>query len=95
MRLRYIYGGAINGLTALGDVYPKEIIPILAQQAADTSRSVEQRLKVNESLLKISQRCGETLPFHGLLFAVRKVKTNVLSRNSGSSYSFLPAGLSR
>jgi len=60
----YIYGGAINGLTALGDVYPKEIIPILAQQAADTSRSVEQRLKVNESLLKISQRCGETLPFH-------------------------------
>lgn len=62
---RYIYYGAINGLMALGDVYPKEIIPILAKQSADTSRPVEQRLKVNEALLKVSQRCGETLPFHG------------------------------
>lgn len=62
---RYIYYGAIGGLQALGDVYPKEIIPVLAKQASDTSRSVEQRLKVNEALLIISKRCGDTLSFHG------------------------------
>lgn len=63
----YIYLSAIDGLTALGDVYPKEIIPILTSQFLQGHQTVEVRLKISESLLKIAQRCGETLPLHGKL----------------------------
>ena len=50
---------------ALGDIYPSDIIPLLSKEALDSSKPVERRLKVNEALLKIAQRCGETLSFHG------------------------------
>ena len=60
----YVYGIAINGLTALGDLYPALIIPILSSSFANFSSPIEYRLKISEAILLISQRCGEMLPHY-------------------------------
>ena len=74
----YIYLNAIAGLTALGDIFPDKIIPVLTTQIDQKQRKLELRLKIHEALLKIAQRCGETLPFHGifliLLYFTRRRK---------------------
>ncbi|EFA77562.1 hypothetical protein PPL_12165 [Heterostelium album PN500] len=65
----FIYSCAINGLTALGDIYPVKIIPILTAQFNNQSYKEERRMKIGESLVQISQRCGDVLPHYaGQLF---------------------------
>ncbi|EFC41592.1 predicted protein [Naegleria gruberi] len=64
----YVYYGAIAGLSALGDVYPDEIIPILTDTYQDKKQQVEQRLKIGESLLEIAERCGQLLPKYAHFF---------------------------
>lgn len=61
----YVYGHAINGLTALGDVRPKKVIPILTEYFSKEGSSIETKLKVAEALTKVAHRCGETLPVYG------------------------------
>ncbi|KAF2076980.1 hypothetical protein CYY_001689 [Polysphondylium violaceum] len=58
----FIYGCSIAGLAALGDIYPTRIIPLLVEQFINKSIPEFKRMKIGESLIQISQRCGESLP---------------------------------
>jgi len=60
----YVYGAAINGLGAVGDLYPDKVFPILEMNFLNEEITENNRLKTGEALVKISQRCGETLSFH-------------------------------
>nr|CAG4712874.1 unnamed protein product [Naegleria fowleri] len=64
----YVYLGAISGLTALGDVYPDTIIPILVDTFGDKKQTIEQRLKIGESLVDLAERCGQMLPKYAHYF---------------------------
>ncbi|KAG2393977.1 hypothetical protein C9374_003741 [Naegleria lovaniensis] len=64
----YVYLGAISGLTALGDVYPDTIIPILVDTFSDKRQAIEQRLKIGESLVDLAERCGQMLPKYAHYF---------------------------
>ncbi|KAK5582970.1 hypothetical protein RB653_004560 [Dictyostelium firmibasis] len=58
----FIYGCSINGLSALGDIYPNKILPILTESFLNKSFQEFKRMKLGEALIQISQRCGEMLP---------------------------------
>ncbi|EAL68518.1 hypothetical protein DDB_G0278691 [Dictyostelium discoideum AX4] len=58
----FIYGCSINGLSALGDIYPNRILPILIESFLNKSFQESKRMKLGEALIQISQRCGEMLP---------------------------------
>eukprot|EP01133_Synstelium_polycarpum_P008955 gene8955-10501_t len=60
----FIYTCAIHGLTALGDIYPRDIIPLLTEQFTNPTLKEDRRMKLGESLVQISQRCGEALPHY-------------------------------
>ncbi|EGG14080.1 hypothetical protein DFA_11843 [Cavenderia fasciculata] len=61
----FIYTCSINGLSSIGDIYPNDIIPILIDQFKETNKNKEEkRMKIGESLVQISQRCGDTLPYY-------------------------------
>lgn len=64
----YLYLSAINGLVALGDVYPTRTVPLLTRKFASATVRVEHRLKFAEALLKVARGCGEMLPAHRGLF---------------------------
>eukprot|EP00026_Physarum_polycephalum_P001945 Phypoly_transcript_01948.p1 GENE.Phypoly_transcript_01948~~Phypoly_transcript_01948.p1 ORF type:complete len:950 (+),score=91.12 Phypoly_transcript_01948:150-2852(+) len=61
----YVFQTAINGLAALGDIYPDDIIPKLAKQFSNSTLREEIRLKLGEALLQVAARCGEVLPKYG------------------------------
>jgi len=63
----YVYMAAIMGLGALGDIYPREIIPKLSFVYEDRKAKEEVRLKLGETLVQIAQRCGEVLPVYAAL----------------------------
>lgn len=52
-------------MSALGDIYPDQIIPLLLEHFVNISYSETVRLKIGEALLQISKRCGEILPKYG------------------------------
>jgi hypothetical protein len=66
----YVYYGAIQGLCALGDIYPQEIIPILTASFCDTSHTmtIDDKLKLGESLVTVARRCGQVLPHYAQYF---------------------------
>jgi hypothetical protein len=53
------------GLGALGDIFPEEIIPVLVNSFLDESLIEDTRLKLGETLVRVCERCGETLPKYG------------------------------
>lgn len=63
--ISFIFLNAIKGLTALGDIFPERVIPILLENFANATMSEEVRLKLGEALLRVAKRCGETLPKYG------------------------------
>ncbi|EGC31098.1 hypothetical protein DICPUDRAFT_95597 [Dictyostelium purpureum] len=58
----FVYGVSINGLSALGDIYPTRILPILIDSFLNKQYPEFKRMKIGESLIQISQRFGEALP---------------------------------
>ena len=64
----YIYLTAVRGLSALADIYPDTIIPLLLQQYLRDSLSEQVRLKLGEALLLITKRCGQMLPKYSSSF---------------------------
>lgn len=64
----YQYLAAINGCVALGDAFPVEVVPLLAQEFGDTKLQIDTRLKIGEALMKVAEHCGETLPHHAGMF---------------------------
>ncbi|KYQ90522.1 hypothetical protein DLAC_09147 [Tieghemostelium lacteum] len=58
----FVYGCSVNGLSALGDIYPDLIIPLLIESFQTQTFSETKRMKIAESLMLVSQRCGDTLP---------------------------------
>ncbi len=60
--IRYIYLAAVKGLSALGDIFPAKIIPILIRNFLDAKVNELVRLKIAESMLDVARRCGQTLP---------------------------------
>jgi hypothetical protein len=66
MQDRFVYFGAIEGLTALGDVCPNQVIGLLVKCFTESSSEPSWRLKLGESLVKIAGRCGALLPVHGM-----------------------------
>ena len=67
----YLYLAAINGLVAMGDVFPSKVVPVLFEEFLDAKVRLETRLKVGETLMKVAKRCGEVLPHHLGLFLPR------------------------
>jgi len=61
----FVYGNAVRGLSALGDILPERVLPLLTQQYASVSVTEASRLKIGEALLQVSQRAGEVLPKYG------------------------------
>eukprot|EP01102_Stenamoeba_stenopodia_P012726 TRINITY_DN4046_c0_g1_i1.p1 TRINITY_DN4046_c0_g1~~TRINITY_DN4046_c0_g1_i1.p1 ORF type:complete len:502 (+),score=107.76 TRINITY_DN4046_c0_g1_i1:141-1646(+) len=57
-----IYLAGIAGLSALGDIYPDQVIPITVDRFSDQELSLPLRLNLAEALLRIAQRTGELLP---------------------------------
>lgn len=49
----YIYLGAINGLSALVDIFPQQILPFLCKEYNNVMLSETTRGKIGESLLQI------------------------------------------
>jgi hypothetical protein len=71
----YVYLGAIQGLSAIGDIALHQALPYIQQNYANTARSLEVRLKIGEVILQIAQRLGDALPkysdqIYGLLYPV-------------------------
>ncbi|CAG5116369.1 unnamed protein product [Candidula unifasciata] len=73
----YIYLAAVNGLAALSDLYPDQVIPCLTSEfrsmcaKTHSSKSGETALKVGESLVKATKRLGELTPkYRDLLLPV-------------------------
>jgi hypothetical protein len=64
----YLYLSAINGLVAMGDVYPNQTVPVLTRKFTNPALRVEHRLKFGEALIKVAKQCGEMLPTHRHLF---------------------------
>ncbi|PRP86827.1 hypothetical protein PROFUN_05044 [Planoprotostelium fungivorum] len=60
----FVYLNAIQGLMALGDIYPARVIEHLLSVYTDTRQPDLERLKLGEAILYISKRCGETLPVY-------------------------------
>lgn len=58
----YIFLGAVQAFSALGDVRPNAIIPVLIHDFHAPSVSEDVRLKVGEACVMIAQRCGQMLP---------------------------------
>jgi len=65
---RALYLAGIAGLSALGDVYPDQVIPITIERFSNRELSLALRLNLSEALLRIAQRTGEMLPKYGLSF---------------------------
>ncbi|GAM18866.1 hypothetical protein SAMD00019534_020410 [Acytostelium subglobosum LB1] len=63
--------------TPLGDIFGAKIIPILTAQFNDVKFKEDRRMKIGESLVQISQRCGDALPqyssklFHSFFLGCR------------------------
>lgn len=55
----------MQGLGAMGDIFPEEIIPILVNSFLDDTVAEDTRLKIGETLVRVCERCGETLPKYG------------------------------
>lgn len=60
----YIYLNAINGLAALGDVFPDTILNILCEEYSDTSKKYnddghEVRMKLGEALVRVTKILGK------------------------------------
>jgi len=64
----FVYLGAIEGLSALGDIEPARVIPIVTESFADVTREPTCRLKLGEALVKIARRCGHVLPEYAKSF---------------------------
>jgi len=61
----YLYQAAILGLSAMGDIFAEEVIPILVRSFLNELLSEETRLKLGETLVRVGERCGEALPKWG------------------------------
>lgn len=55
----YIYLSAIEGLAALSASFPDEVMMLLIEEYQSKTHSVEDRLKVGESLLKVARHLNE------------------------------------
>ncbi|XP_033117179.1 transport and Golgi organization protein 6 homolog [Anneissia japonica] len=75
----YIYLAAIQGLEAMSDVFPDQVIPALCTEYANwekkTTSDNEVRMKIGESLVKATRNLGELVPHfrHELLAAILTV----------------------
>ena len=64
----YQYLAAVQGLIALGDAFPQEVVPLIAQEFGDSKIGADTRLKIGEALMKVAEHCGEALPHHAGMF---------------------------
>ena len=55
----YIYLSAVNTLSTLAISATDEVLPILMQQFVDNQRTIEERLKVGEVLIRLSKSIGD------------------------------------
>lgn len=60
----YIYLSAINGLSALADVFPDTVLNILCEEYSDTTKQTgddghEVRMKLGESLVRVTKILGK------------------------------------
>lgn len=62
----FVFLAAVQGLAALADLYPAEVVPRLTRLAAQETD--EQRLRLTEAVILVAERCGELLPHHIDLF---------------------------
>ncbi|KAL0481746.1 hypothetical protein AKO1_012363, partial [Acrasis kona] len=81
----YVYLGAVQGLCALGDLYPDRIIPTLTRTYCEDGvgggrLDATNACKVGEALVNVARRCGAVLPKHAHHF-MRCMMTVV--RNGG------------
>ncbi|KAG1686328.1 Transport and Golgi organization protein 6 [Nymphon striatum] len=88
----YIYLAAIQGLVALCNIYPDEVIHHLTSEFVELEsdeRSVEVKMKVGEALVKASRNIGQLMPkyrdillnafFTGLKSSVAHIRASCLS----------------
>eukprot|EP01122_Echinamoeba_exundans_P016834 TRINITY_DN865_c0_g2_i2.p1 TRINITY_DN865_c0_g2~~TRINITY_DN865_c0_g2_i2.p1 ORF type:complete len:1020 (-),score=142.24 TRINITY_DN865_c0_g2_i2:385-3444(-) len=71
----YVYLGAIQGLSAVGDIALQQALPYIRQNYGNPALNLEVRLKIGEAILQVAQRLGDALPkysdqIYGLLFPV-------------------------
>ncbi|KAL6047507.1 Transport and Golgi organization protein 6, variant 2 [Balamuthia mandrillaris] len=78
----YVYLGAIQGLTALGDLFPRETVSLLVKFYIDPTFNETTRLKIGESLVLIAARCGEALPAYGIAYLRIVILSALLSHFS-------------
>jgi hypothetical protein len=62
----FVFLAAVQGLAALADLYPAQVVPRLTGLGARESE--EQRLRLAETLVLVAERCGELLSHHIDLF---------------------------
>lgn len=60
----YVYLGAIQGLSAVGDIQLSAALPYIRSIYSSASQKVEIRLKIGEAILQIAQRLGDALTIH-------------------------------
>ncbi len=70
----YVYLAAIRGLSAMADVFPDEIIPIITDSFEDQKMPCAERVKLGESMVEIIARCGELLPKYAQQFIFSLLK---------------------
>ena len=68
----YGYLNAVSGLAAIADVCPRETIPVLCHKYCDRGLSMDIRLKLSETLARITTRCGQLLPEYGATCPARQ-----------------------
>ena len=70
----YVYIGAIRGLSAMADMFPDEIIPIITESFEDKKMPCTERVKLGEAMVEIIERCGELLPKYAQQFIFSLLK---------------------
>jgi hypothetical protein len=58
----YVFLGAVQALSALGDVCCQQTVPVLCADFNDASLTDDVRLKIGECCVLIAQRSGQMLP---------------------------------
>lgn len=60
-----VYLVAVEGLTALGDLYTERVLPVILQNFTNSSLLELTRLKLGETIVKIIKRIGEAIVKYG------------------------------
>ena len=60
----YVYLNAIRGLSAIGNAYTDRLLPLLLSRflVTSSSSSVEFRLKVGETIVRVLRQLGASSP---------------------------------